>query len=150
MKIFVLSEEVINRRKYITECPLSLSSETNRLKIPNSCFFHVKWRKPKNEETKARNQEILRKLGVYNYSIDSILPKNGIKENVEAVILVITRWNDTGSRSFLRNTIGHKIRKLQLLFVYGIPENATKNEIMMLREENESQKDMIMLSKCYK
>ena len=36
----------------------------------------------------------------------SILPQDSLIADVEIVILVITRWNDVGSRMNLRNTLG--------------------------------------------
>ena len=36
----------------------------------------------------------------------SILPQDSLIVNVEIVILVITRWNDLGSRMNLRNMLG--------------------------------------------
>ena len=43
----------------------------------------------------------------------SISPEDSLASDVEIAILVITRWNDTGSRMFLRNTLGFtkKVRR---------------------------------------
>ena len=43
----------------------------------------------------------------------SISPEDSLAFDVEIVILVITRWNDNGSRMFLRNTLGFtkKVRR---------------------------------------
>ena len=54
----------------------------------------------------------------------SISPEDSLASDVEIAILVITRWNDNGSRMFLRNTLGFtkKVRGrkswLTICFVY--------------------------------
>ena len=66
------------------------------------------------------------------------------------MILVIVRWNDKGSRDFLRNTIGphnnyKRYQNAQLLFVFGIPmASITKQELDDIQHENEQHQDMII------
>ena len=59
---------------------------------------------------------------------------------VEIVILVITRWHDSSNRMSLRNTLGSKIKanhqNTKLIFVLGVPENATDLQKEQIVEEN--------------
>ena len=86
----------------------------------------------------------------------SILPHVGLDPAVEIVILVITRWNDPGSRMFLRNSLGftnkwtpnknHQQNK-KLLFVFGIPVHVSQSEMNKLKDENNEFQDMIIPGK---
>ena len=86
----------------------------------------------------------------------SILPEFSLNSNVEIAILVITRWNDHGSRIFLRNTLGFTNKwtpnqtfqkNKKLLFVFGIPKNVSLSEMNQLRDENTVYQDMIIPGK---
>ena len=83
----------------------------------------------------------------------SILPegKLSFSPNVSIAILVITRWNDLESRMFLRNTILGStekalLKKIKLLFVFGIPQNMSKNESDQMKNEQDEFQDMIIPS----
>ena len=69
---------------------------------------------------------------------------------VEIVVLIITRWHDTGSRMFLRNTLDSKIQSkhqnMKLLFLFGVPSNATTTQIDQITEENKEYQDMVIPS----
>lgn len=86
---------------------------------------------------------------IKNYDPISIFPEDGLSEFVEIVILVITRWHDIASRTFLRNTLGFTNKSQQesdikLLFVFGIPKNASNVELDKIKEENNKYQDMII------
>ena len=86
----------------------------------------------------------------YEYQNYSIQHEEGLPKMVEIVVLVITRWHDMGSRMFLRNTLGSKKKvkhqNLQLLFVFGVPRNATTSQIGQIKEENKEYQDMVIPS----
>ena len=86
---------------------------------------------------------------IKNYDPISISPEDGLLTIVEIVILVITRWHDIASRTFLRNTLGFTNKSQQesdikLLFVFGIPKNASNVELDKIKEENNKYQDMII------
>ena len=90
---------------------------------------------------------------ISNFERISISPEDSIPSTVEVAILVITRWNDTGSRMFLRNTLGFANKwtpnesfqkNKKLLFVFGIPNNISPLEMNQLKEENVKYQDMII------
>ena len=87
----------------------------------------------------------------YEYENYSIKHNDGLPKMVEIIVLVITRWYDTGSRMFLRNTLGSKKQvkhqNLKLLFVFGVPTNATTAQITQIAEENKEYQDMVIPSK---
>ena len=89
-----------------------------------------------------------------NYDQLSITPKSpkSFSSAIETTILVITRWNDYESRKFLRNTILgsaklHHITNTKLLFVFGIPKNATEYERANIQTEQNQCNDMIIPGK---
>jgi len=86
---------------------------------------------------------------IKNYDPISIFPEDGLSTLVEIVILVITRWHDIASRTFLRNTLGFTNKSqeksdIKLLFVFGIPKNASNVELAKIKEENNEYQDMII------
>ena len=88
---------------------------------------------------------------IKNYDTISIFPEDGLSPFVEIVILVITRWHDIASRTFLRNTLGFTNKSqpesdIKLLFVFGIPKNVSTVELAQIKEENNEYQDMIIPS----
>ena len=86
---------------------------------------------------------------IKNYDPISIFPEDGLSTFVEIVILVITRWHDIASRTFLRNTLGFTNKSqeesdIKLLFVFGIPKNVSNVELAKIKEENNEYQDMII------
>ena len=70
------------------------------------------------------------------------------------MILVIVRWNDKGSRDFLRNTIGKENRfknhtNTQLLFVFGLPNSVKLHDLDEIYIENRQFNDMIIPGKHF-
>ena len=86
---------------------------------------------------------------IKNYDPISIFPEDGLSAFVEIVILVITRWHDIASRTFLRNTLGFTNKPqpasdIKLVFVFGIPKNISNVELAKIKEENNEYQDMII------
>ena len=86
---------------------------------------------------------------IKNYDPISIFPEDGLSAFVEIVILVITRWHDIASRTFLRNTLGFTNKSqsesdIKLVFVFGIPKNVSNVELAKIKEENNEYQDMII------
>ena len=84
--------------------------------------------------------------GIFNYSLLSSEPEFGLKESTEIVILVIVRWNDLGSRQFLRNVLRKYSGglKIQLMFVFGFPNEAKKYQISDIWRESLTYQDLIV------
>jgi len=84
------------------------------------------------------------------YESFSIQYQDGINAMVEIVILVITRWHDSSNRMSLRNTLGSKIKanhqNTKLIFVLGVPENATDLQKEQIVEENKKYQDILIPS----
>ena len=88
-----------------------------------------------------------------SYDPLSIFPKDelSLPPSAYIAIIVITRWNDVESRMFLRNTIlgfteKKLLAKIKLLFVFGIPQSASKFERVQIKNEQEKFHDMIIPS----
>ena len=108
----------------------------------------------KNESISKEKTTLLR--SILNYDQLSILPteKSSFSSNIEIAILVITRWYDYKNRMFLRNTIllsGEESfsSNMKLLFVFGIPIHALKNERVKINSEQDKYHDMIIPGEFY-
>ena len=66
--------------------------------------------------------------------------------STEIVILVIVRWNDPESRQFLRNILQKYTGglKIQLLFVFGYPNVASRFKIDEIWRESLINQDLIV------
>ena len=106
----------------------------------------------KNESISKQKTTLLRSN--LNYDQLSILPTeiSSFSSNIEIIILVITRWNDYKSRNFLRNTMSlsgeenSSLYNIKLLFVFGIPISALKNNRVKIKAEQDKYHDMIIPS----
>lgn len=92
---------------------------------------------------------------MFSYDQLSISPTEtlSLPLNVSNVILVITRWNDIESRMFVRNAVLESTeRRLhgKVLFVFGISKNASKNERIAIKNEQEKYRDMIIPGEFYR
>jgi hypothetical protein len=109
----------------------------------------------KNESISKQKKTLLR--SILNYDQLSILPteKSSFSSNIEITILVITRWSDFKSRNFLRNTMSlsgeenSSLYNIKLLFVFGIPISASKNNRVKIKSEQDKYHDMIIPGKIY-
>ena len=119
--------------------------------IVENCLFNMKWSQNKSDNnTTNQNRTLLKDLGLTNYWNQSINPESGLIPSTELIVLVIVRWHDTESRNFVRKTIDYKNTShtnnidIQVLFVFGFPESATKQDLINLKNENEIHHDMII------
>ena len=107
------------------------------------------------QDTKSifhKKTSIWQDMSRYNKLSISHKDKMSLSPNASIVVLVITRWNDIGSRMFVRNTVlDSTIRQLngKILFVFGISKNASKNERIEIKNEQEKYMDMIIPGKFY-
>ena len=71
--------------------------------------------------------------------------------STEIVILVIVRWNDPESRQFLRNILQQYTGslKIQLLFVFGYPNVASRFKIDEIWRESLINQDLIVPRKFF-
>lgn len=139
--------------------------------VPKNCYYRMKWRQPITDEILQHNRKQIHNLGkttkkpkyihffllqnvsgLTNYTRLSIQPQSGLSKEIEAVFIVIVRWNDLESRQFMRNTIGPTNvfglnYNIQLLFVFGIPSYALPEEIEEIEHENLMYQDMIVPGK---
>ena len=115
---------------------------------PPDCYFHMLWKRQNNLETLKRNKGTLKELGLYDYHEVSLKLDSNVLDEIELVILVIVRWHDLKSRMFLRNTVKNK-KNTKLLFVFGIPKSAKKEELQELQQENNEYQDLIIPSELY-
>ena len=140
---------------YLSSCNATLKVEKRKDKVPDMCYYQMKWRKTKNFQTLTENKRRIDALGITNYSKKySLMPENGLLPNAKIVILVIVRWSDRGSRMFLRNTVKNKVDDMQhmaqLLFVFGLPKHASNYEFAQIKAENDLYHDMIVPGKSVK
>ena len=109
----------------------------------------------KNESISKQKTTLLK--SILNYDQLSILPteKSSFSSNIEITILVITRWSDFKSRNFLRNTMSlsgeenSSLYNIKLLFVFGIPISALKNNRLKIKSEQDKYHDMIIPGNIY-
>ena len=160
------------KAKLMKNCNNELVNVTDESKVPEDCYYKMKWKLYKNQTTLTQNRNSLQEIGefglanpsnniylpahkhlsgIFNYSILSLQPGFGLMHSTEIVILVIVRWNDPESRQFLRNILQKYTGglKIQLLFVFGYPNVASRFKIDEIWRESLINQDLIVPRKFF-